>query len=416
MKISSYKYPKDTILNKAVKAVEAEKEQPQYATRDSSVDGLLSMVGNLPNPDTILKKAGIDVATYQDLLYDQRVNACVSSRKSVTKAMEWDLEGDDLSDKYVDFHKEYLSKFDVKQIVSEALDGFLYGYKPFEIIWDGTGVMGQVPSQFVGKPSRWFRFNEENNLTLLTKKDPMNGEQVPDNKFVVFTNNATYDNPYGFAELSTVFWPVSFRKDGLKWWVVFLEKYGIPWVTAKAPDGAGKDRIAEVADILQKMVQDAIAVVPKEYDINVLDVSAKSSQTMHQTMLEYLGTEIAISLLGSNLTVDIKGGSFAASQTSNNIRKDLIDSDRKMVQDGFQTLMKMVQFVNFGNYDAPAFYLYEEKEVNKESADKDLVLYNQGVRFTSEYYMRKYNLKDDEFTLTTQTTTQEETNDNKSNI
>jgi hypothetical protein len=64
----------------------------------------------------------------------------------------------------------------------------------------------------VGKPPEWFQFDNDNLLRFRAKDAGLEGEPVPLNKFVVPRQDATYDNPYGFPDLSMCFWPVTFKK------------------------------------------------------------------------------------------------------------------------------------------------------------------------------------------------------------
>ncbi|BAN95463.1 hypothetical protein E05_06970 [Plautia stali symbiont] len=80
----------------------------------------------------------------------------------------------------------------------------------------------------VGKPPEWFTFDTENRLRFQARQSGLAGELLPPRKFVVATQDATFDNPYGFADLSLCFWPVTFKKAGWSFWMRFSEKYGTP--------------------------------------------------------------------------------------------------------------------------------------------------------------------------------------------
>ena len=62
----------------------------EFASRERSVDFVL---GNpLPNPDPILRAAGIDQTVYRDILTDAHAGAVSGSRKAGIKAMKWEIE------------------------------------------------------------------------------------------------------------------------------------------------------------------------------------------------------------------------------------------------------------------------------------------------------------------------------------
>ncbi len=62
---------------------------------------------------------------------------------------------------------------------------------------------------------------------------------VPERKFIIFQNNATYENPYGDAVLSKCYAPVKLKKGGMELWVRYIEKYSIPYLIAKYGRGTG---------------------------------------------------------------------------------------------------------------------------------------------------------------------------------
>jgi phage gp29-like protein len=75
---------------------------------------------------------------------------------------------------------------------------------------------------------------------------------------VVATQDATFDNPYGFADLSLCFWPVTFKKAGWSFWMRFSEKYGTPWVVGRHPRGQDQAHIGPLLHSLEQMVNGSL--------------------------------------------------------------------------------------------------------------------------------------------------------------
>ncbi|EKD68586.1 MAG: hypothetical protein ACD_47C00537G0001, partial [uncultured bacterium] len=126
----------------------------------------------------------------------------------------------------------------------------------------------------LGKPPEWFYFSQQNEL-LFRSKANITGEAIPPKKFLLPVHQWSYNNPYGMALLSSCFWPVTFKKGGLKFWVMFTEKYGMPFIIAKQPRGIGEDETTKILEMLDNMVQDAIAVIP---DDTTLDFQTPESK------------------------------------------------------------------------------------------------------------------------------------------
>lgn len=373
----------------------------EIATRQNSEDFFGNLFNYLPNPDPILKALGKDIEAYEELSYDSRVKACTGSRKSAVKSMEWDVIGDETPDKEIQFHKDYLKKWKMKDIISELLDGALYGYKPAEILWKHDGQY-LIPYNLVGKPCRWFTYDVDNNL-LFKSKTNMFGDIVPVNQFVVARNSPTYNNPFGDPAYSGCYWPVVFRRNGWRFWTMYVEKYGMPFLMAHVKDGTKKGDIKDVNDMLALMFQDACATVWESTNVEMLQSSSgKEGLSAHPPYMDACNTEIAMSLLGQNLSTEVKGGSYAATEGHLEVRDDITDSDAdELVSEPITEVVQIAHRLNFAS-SPPEFKLFSEEKIETDRADRDEKIQrgNPNFKFKKEYYTRKYNLQDDEFELT----------------
>ena len=378
----------------------------ELATRKRSMD-YASIMGNLPNPDPVLRKRNQSIAVYEDLAYDSRVRAVVTSRKAPIKAMEWAIVSEDTPQQVLDFYTDIFKTYPMVDIISELLDSWMYGYKPFEILWQV--VDGKViPAQFVGKPPAWFTYDAENQLRFLTSTNMLTGELLPPGKFIVARNEPTYENPHGIPVLSACFWPVTFRRTGLRFFTQFIEKYGSPFLLAHAEEGAQEERISEIATMLDDMVQDAIAVVPKGWEVSLLESKEGkgTANSVHSSYLDVMNAEIAMVVLGQNLSTEVQGGSYAASQSHMTVRQDIIEGDQYIVEQAFDQLIALTHGLNFPvGVPMPHFKMFSEEEVDKLRSERDLNLTRAGVRFNKIYYQRAYSLEDGEFELTEPTMT-----------
>ena len=372
----------------------------ELATRKRSIDyyGLLLY---LPNPDPVLKRLGKDLTVYKELLSDPRTSGCAESRKAGVKSLEWDIDKGKAKSRQAKIIKDCFNNLDVYQIISEALDAVLFGYAVLEVIWEKTGSY-ILPVKIQGKPQHWFIFDPDGNLKLKTKDNPIEGEPLPNYKFLLVQHNATYDNPYGDPALSKCFWPVTFKRGGLKFWAMFTEKYGMPYLIGKQPRGTSKAETDAFADILESMIQDAIAVIPDDSSVEIMEASGKSaSSAIYRELLEYCDQEIAIALLGQNLTTEVREGSYAAAKAHMLVRKDLIDSDKKLIEKTFNTLIKWIYELNFTDGELPQFILYEEEDIDKDLAERDEKLANilqvSGLKLSKRYFQKTYGLEDEDF-------------------
>lgn len=273
------------------------------------------------------------------------------------------------------------------------LDAVLYGYQPMEVMWGKVGGY-LVPVDIVGKPADWFVYDEENQLRLRTRQSPLKGEELPARKFLVPRQDASYDNPYGFADLSMVFWPTTFKKGGLKFWVQFTEKYGAPWVIGKHPRSASDAETNLLLDRLEDMVQDAVAVIPDDSSVEIKEAAGKTGSTeVYERLLHFCRSEVSIALLGQNQTTEATSNR-ASAQAGLEVTRDIRDGDKAIVQEAFNTLIRWVCELNFNDGARPVFEMWEQQEVDKVLAERDEKLVRAGAKLTPAYFKRAYSLQD----------------------
>jgi len=104
-------------------------------------------------------------------------------------------------------------------------------------------------------------------------------------------------------------------------------------------------------------------------------------------------------VLGQTLTTDIgSAGSYAAAQAHNLVREDLAVSDRKRIAEDFNRLAKVWTFYNFGSEVVPPkFGFVKDEDLQTECAERDVKLYQAGVRFKKSYITREYEIPEEDF-------------------
>jgi phage gp29-like protein len=369
----------------------------EIATKKRSIN-FSSLSNVLPDPDIVLKKQGKDIKIYKELLCDPHVFACVQSRKAGVQSLEWEINRGADKDKNVELITEILKKIDIYKLINDILNATLFGFQPIEIMWNKVGGL-ILPAELKAKPPEWFCFDTENNLRFRSKGN-YNGEELPDKKFLCPQNNPSYDNPYGERILSKVFWPVTFKKGGMKFWVVFTEKYGMPHLVGKHPRGAGKEETETLASLLEDMVTDAIAVIPDDSSVEIKEANKTSSADIFEKLIDKMNAEISKAILGQTLTTEIGSqGSYAASNTHMQVRKDLIDADKKLVETTVNQLIRWIYELNFKSSDIPNFEMYEIEDVDLNLARRDKILSETGVKFTKEYFIKNYGFEEEDLEI-----------------
>ena len=364
----------------------------QIATRERSTDMSFGFI--LPNPDPILKRQGKDIAVYRDMRSRASVGGPIRRRKAAVKALEWRVERGKASARVTRLANDVLATYDMDTLINEITNAVLFGYQPLELVW-GPFNGAAAPLQVIGKPQEWFFFDNAAQLRFRSRQQPLQGEELEPRKFLLARQEASYENPYGFADLSMCFWADTFMRGGLKFWVTFTEKYGTPWLVGKQPRGTPGSEVNNLLDKLEAMVQDAVAAIPDDSSIDILESGDKgASADLYERLLMYCRSEINIALLGQNQSTE--SNSNRASATAGlEVAKTIRDGDAALVMATMNQLLRWLTDLHDGEQaPAPTFVLFEEEDVNTQQAVRDETLTKAGLKFTKEYWKRVYRLQD----------------------
>lgn len=359
----------------------------------SRVGGAMNVSGRLPNPDPVLRKMGKSIEVYRDLMGDAHVGGCIRRRKSAVLSLEYGIDDESENPQVNELILSVLKKLKMRTIISQALDAPLFGYTVMEVMWADINDK-IVPVDVVAKPSEWFFFDDDNQLRMKTKNDS-NGIVLPERKFLLIRQDATYDNPYGVADLSRCFWPTTFKRGGFEFWLRFTEKYGSPFLVGKHPRNTHRTEVDALLDSLEAMVQDAVAAIPDDSSIEILEAAGKgSSADIYERFLMFCRSEINVALTGTNQTTEAETN-HASAQSGLTVSDAIRDGDADLVAEGINTLINWIVELNFDeSVQAPVWTIWSPKDINTEQATRDVALKNAGANLTNQYFIREYNLQD----------------------
>lgn len=375
----------------------------EIATRSNSIEDLFLLFDYLPDPDPVIRKTGNTFPIYRELLIDDEVWSSVEKLKAGVLSMEWDIDRGKSKSRQAKAIRKSFEKLKLHEITNEILDAYLFGFQALEIIWEVRDGM-VLPSKVVGKPQEWFVFGSENELRFLSKANPRNGDPVKMDNFLLARHKPSYKNPYGEKVLSRCFWPVSFKKGGIKFWLKMSEKYGMPHVYAflSQLDWAEDSKRRQVLDMLGRMAQDGVAVLPQGTQVNSLQVDRTSSTDTYERLGDFMNKAIRKSILTVTTTTDVgKAGNNAVATQHGEEQYTIIVSLKRIVEETYNDLIEKIYRYNFSEGgERPKFSLYEEEEVDQALATRDKTLVDTGqIRFTQKYFKKAYGFEDDDFEM-----------------
>jgi len=367
----------------------------EIATRKNN-PAVFNFMNYLPDPDEMLSNYNNPVAHYKKLLNDPHLSAVVMQRKAFVKSMLYELEEKPLT-KEINL---LLDGLNIKKLINQSLDAIYFGFTIHEIVWEFLNGK-YVPKSIEEKPQDWFAFDIENNFKM---KNPTNYYKLidlPDYKFILSQNNATYMNPYGEKIIKKCYWNVKFKAQGLEYWSYFVEKYGMPFLVGELGSAAYDAKSSEFLEQLVSMKKNGVMVKREGAKLELIESGSKSgSISSYKEFIQFQNDEISKAVLTVSTSTNDKGtGSYAKSKTEKEIIEVIADGDKSIVENFINNLIEFYCVLNFGKVDYPKIMFFSKKEVEKELADRDKVLTDQGIKFTKEYYMESYNLKETDFEL-----------------
>jgi phage gp29-like protein len=373
--------------------------QQEIATIRKDIDIFAGYLVRLENPDPVVlsKGNGKGLKLYDDVIRDPQVASVLQTRIMAVTGREWEIVPPDdvpADDKAIEkFLRKTLFGTNFDQARQEMMRAIVYGFYPAEILWKPSGG-NWVIDCIIPKHPRRFCFTPDRKMRLLTPYNLVEGEALPDRKFVLMTYGSQ-DNPYGCGLGQVLWWPVWFKKHGIKFWMVYLEKFGMPTVKGAYPSGSSLEQQQKLLAAIDAFQTDTGVIVPDTMQIELIEAS-RTGNAGYQGLCDYMDKAISKAVVGQTLTSDVQGkGSYAAAKTHNEIRIEVVKSDADWICETLnKTLIRWLVDLNFGPQEEyPKIWIRTDAEQDlKPLADRDKVLYDMGLPIPKSYLYETYGI------------------------
>lgn len=354
--------------------------------------------GYLTPQDTILMLEGRgDLRTYEKVLQDEQVKSCMQQRVTALTGCEWDvLAGDDrrISKKAADFVKDTLQSIPLNLKMQEAAYGIFYGFTVAEMhpVDDGLGevVLDADMGGISVRNRRRFKFGEDRKPRLITFKNPL-GEEFDElalkNLWWFSAGGDNSDDPYGRGLAHWLFWLTFFKRNDLKYWLIFLEKFAQPTTVGKYPRGATKEEQGKLLAAGKAVQADSTVIIPEGMILELLEAN-RSGTLDYSTLWDKMNAAIAKVILSQTMTTD-NGSSKSQSETHLSVRQDVIRGDRDLICDSFNMhIVRNLMAYNAQKFEGAAmpkfWYKVTEPLDTKAESEKDKNLFSFGFRPSAE--------------------------------
>ena len=344
----------------------------------------------LQQQDSILRaKGGGSYRLYREVLRDDQVKAAFSQRQLAVVSREWEVTpGGDAprEEEAAELLRDELPRIGFDQLTGGMLYGVFYGYAVAEVLWGRRGNRVSIEGVRVRDRER-FRFDGQMRLRLLTMTNPAPGEELPDRKFWYFATGADHDDePYGLGLAHWLYWPVFFKRGGIKLWLTFLDKFGAPTAKGEYPPNATQEERNKLLQALEAIHSESGVIVPEGMAIELLE-AARSGSVSYTELYDRMDAAIAKIIVGQTATVQGTPGRLGGDDAQQDVREELVKADADLVCDSFnRSVARWLTEYNFGPDIAPpkVWRKVSPPEDLTAVAERDAKLKQVGYRPTAE--------------------------------
>jgi len=393
-------------------------KQPKPELNEIAIAGDLDMfqgfMNVIENPDKILNlECGGDITVYDDIGRDIRISSNLGTRARAVVGKEWTVVP--FSQEAIDIKiAEYVQKvfldfpFD-RARRSMLRGGTLKGFSVSEIMWDyseGDTFIADMKYRH----QRRFHFDRDSHLFLKTMEHPMGvdvtmRDGLPLRKFQTVTFGDEVETPYGNGLGRELYWPWWFKKNGIRLWLMFCDKFAAPTVAGEYDPGASPDDQMKLLSAAQAVHSNSAVVYPKGMSLSLIEAARSGSITTYRELTEFMNTEMTIGILGQTATTTGTPGKLGNEDAQENVKDDIVKADADALCEYFNAREGVVrwlvdyQFPGHGRY--PKIWIdCEEEEDKKTLAERDdklsSAMARSGARLSKSYYVRTHGLQEDD--------------------
>ena len=286
------------------------------------------------NPDDLVSRKGLDI--YDEMIKkDDQVKACLFLKVHSVLSSGWEIEAAGDSPREEE-HKEFL-----EYVLSDGMKGnFLrdlfeitkgaygFGFSVSEKVYQPIDVRkfrNKVGLKYVkNRPPHGFKFDTDDYGNLKKNgfiQETTSGQKfLNPNKHIIFSYNSEYGNYYGNSDLRACYRYYYSKDIIIRFWNVFLERFGMPTVIGKHKKGTSTKDKDNLRDIIKHIQAKTGITVPDSIEFELLEATRRGDAG-YKDAIEVYNKAIARSMLIPDLLgfSDTKGGSYALGKEQGDI-------------------------------------------------------------------------------------------------
>ncbi|MHB1273626.1 MAG: DUF935 domain-containing protein [Rhodanobacter sp.] len=343
--------------------------------------------------DRLLNYRGDDLRVYENVLSEPQVASVLQQRRLAITQCEWRVDPASearVDKKAADFLRTQLERVGWDRVTGLMHYGVFYGYAVSEVIYGRDGSQVTLEAIKV-RNRRRFRFDKNAGLRLLTYANMIPGEPCESPYFWHYATGADNDDePYGLGLAHWLYWLAIFKRNGLKFWLTFLEKFGQPTAVGTYDQAATPAERAALLQAALAVQTDSGIILPKGMELVLLE-AARSGAADYEKFNNTMDDMIAKVVIGQSMTSEVRGGQYK-SEMQHDVRQDLVKADADLICESFNlTVARWLTAWNFPAAQPPRVYrVVEEPEDLNTLAKRDQEIAQMGFKPTLKYVTDTY--------------------------
>lgn len=348
--------------------------------------------------DTVLTWKGGDYALYRETLRDDACMAPFAQRRLAVTKCEWMVDAgadDPLSKAAADWMREQLQSLEWDRITDGMLYARWYGHSVAECLFQPDLVEGKVTLADIRVRDRGrFAYANDRGAPFIWKQELGRWARLPDRKMWCLSTGADHDDsPYGLGLAHYCYWPVFFKRNNIKFWLVFLEKFGMPTGVAKMPAGQ-YDNVAmraKVRQALQAMASETGVILPEGTEFQFLDTKSSGTND-YDVMRGAMDNALAKVIIGQTASQEGTPGKLGNEELQSEVKNDLVKADADLVCGSFnRTVATWLTEWNFPGAVPPKVWrIVDPPEDLDAIAERDTKIHALGWERTDDSFRETY--------------------------
>ena len=276
-----------------------------------------------------------------------------------------------------------------------------HGFSVNEIIWESRdGLI--APKMFMHRHPGQFAFDALGTL-YLWRDWVAGGSATPTEeqmilyrrKFALARSPGMYGNPYGRSATFPLRYLYFMKKDILKYWVDWCDKFGTPLLIGSLKDGpaggatqgTARDALLdELKTIFEELTRMSAVVIKPEHALEKMERAGGQGKTPQQALIEWFDGQIIKSLAGATLQIqEAEFGTRAQAEVHQSTGNIMIRPIAKLIEAAINRgIVAPFVEMNFGpDAPKPRYRIDTDEEIDVEQAIKIIEAAGKnGVEFT----------------------------------